>query len=145
VNQVAILYPVFLQVLLTIVVYGLLAVSRTRAIAGMARGLGNPDLALGRIEWPEDALKRAANQRNQFELPVLFYAVVAFALIVGGADLPMVVLAWLFVLTRFVHAAIHIGPNKVRWRSPAFALGLLVLTIMWAKLFLHVVSRGITA
>ena len=36
----------------------------------------------------------------------------------------MIVLAWLFVLTRIVHAAIHIGPNKVRWRSPAFALGL---------------------
>ena len=35
----------------------------------------------------------------------------------------MIVLAWLFVLTRIVHAAIHIGPNKVRWRSPAFALG----------------------
>ena len=81
------------------------------------------DLALGRVTWPEDADKRAANQRNQFELPVLFYAVVAFALISKGADFLMLVLAWLFVLTRLVHAAIHVGPNKVRWRSPAFALG----------------------
>ena len=41
----------------------------------------------------------------------------------------MIVLAWLFVLTRIVHAAIHIGPNKVRWRSPAFALGLLIVAV----------------
>jgi hypothetical protein len=144
-NQVAILYPVFVQVLLTMAVYVLLAVSRAQAISTMNRGRGHPDLALGRVEWPEDAVKRAANQRNQFELPVLFYAVTAFALIVAAADTFMVVLAWLFVLTRLLHAAIHIGPNKVRWRSPVFALGFLVLTIMWVKLFIHVISRGIVA
>lgn len=144
-NQVAILYPVFVQVLLTFAVYGLLAVARARAISTMNRGRGNPDLALGRVEWPEDAIKRAANQRNQFELPVLFYAVTAFALIVSAADFLMVVLAWLFVLTRILHAAIHIGPNKVRWRSPMFALGVLILAIMWVKLFLHVATRGVVA
>jgi hypothetical protein len=144
-NQVAILYPVFVQVLLTFAVYGLLAVARARAISTMNRGRGNPDLALGRVEWPEDAIKRAANQRNQFELPVLFYAVTAFALIVAAADFLMVVLAWLFVLTRIAHAAIHIGPNKVRWRSPVFALGVLILAIMWVKLFLHVATRGVVA
>jgi len=145
VNQVAILYPVFVQVLLTVMVYVLLAVSRAQAISRMDRGRGNPDLALGRVEWPEDAVKRAANQRNQFELPVLFYAVTAFALIVSAADALMVVLAWLFVATRLLHAAIHIGPNKVRWRSPAFALGLLVLAIMWVKLFIHVATHGVVA
>jgi hypothetical protein len=46
------------------------------------------------------------------------------------------------VLTRIVHAAIHIGPNKVRWRSPAFALGFLILTVMWIKLAMHVVAAG---
>lgn len=144
-NQVAIFYPVFVQVLLTVVVYGLLAVSRARAIGSMNRGRGNPDLALGRVEWPEDAAKRAANQRNQFELPVLFYAVTAFALILNGADFLMVVLAWLFVLSRILHTAIHVGPNKVRWRSPVFGIGFLIVTIMWVKLFLHVITRGVAA
>ena len=55
----------------------------------------------------------------------------------------MIVLAWLFVLTRILHAAIHIGPNKVRWRSPAFALGLLIVAVMWIKLLLHVLSAGL--
>jgi hypothetical protein len=141
-NQVAILYPVFVQVFLTLAVLLLLAVARARAIRAMDRQRGNPDLALGRAHWPEDATKRAANFRNQFEVPVLFYAVVAFALLTRAADFPMVVLAWAFVLTRLVHAAIHIGPNKVRWRTPAFALGFLAVTIMWVRLFVHVATAG---
>jgi len=139
-QQVDILYPVFVQALLTFVVYGLLAVARARAIRRLDGGRGNPDLALGRLAWPEDAEKRAANQRNQFELPVLFYAVVAFALVTKGVDIVMLVLAWLFVITRIVHAAIQIGPNKVVWRTPAFTLGFLVLVGMWLKLFTHVLT-----
>ena len=142
-NQVAILYPVFVQVFLTLGVLALLAVARARAVRTMDRQRGNADLALGRAQWPEDAIKRAANFRNQFELPVLFYAAVAFALLTKGADLPMIVLAWLFVLTRVIHAAIHVGPNKVRWRTPAYALGFLILVIMWVKLVLHVSSAGL--
>ena len=141
-NQVVILYPVFVQVLLTFVVYGLLAVARGRALAAMDRGSRGAELALGRVVWPPDATKRAANQRNQFELPVLFYAVVAFALLTKGVDFLLLLLAWLFVLSRLAHAAFHVGPNRIRWRSPVFALGLLILAGMWLKLFLHVVTGG---
>ena len=141
-NQVAILYPVFVQVLLVVVVGALMASARARAVKTMDRQRGNPDLAMGRVEWPDDAAKRAASYHNQFEAPVLFYAVVAFALITKGADTLMIVLAWLYVLTRIVHAAIHIGPNKVRWRSPAFALGFLIVALMWIKLALHVATAG---
>ena len=142
-TQIAILYPVFVQVFLTLAVLASLAVARARAIRTMDRQRGNPDLAMGRAAWPEDATKRAANFRNQFELPVLFYAVVAFALLTKGADLPMIALAWLFVLTRVIHAAIHVGPNKVRLRTPAYALGFLILLIMWIKLVVHVATAGL--
>jgi hypothetical protein len=115
-NQVAILYPVFVQVLLVVVVGMSMAAARARAVKTMDRQRGNPDLAMGRFAWPDDAAKRA--------------------------DTLMIVLAWLYVLTRIVHAAIHIGPNKVRWRSPAFALGFLIVALMWIKLALHVASAG---
>jgi hypothetical protein len=141
-NQIAILYPVFVQVVLAFAVAVMMAIARSRAVPAL-RAPGSSDLALGRVQWPEDAAKRAASYGNQFELPVLFYAVVAFALIAKGADLLMVVLAWAFVLSRIVHAAIHIGPNRIRWRSPAFAVGFIILLVMWIKLFLHVVTRGI--
>jgi hypothetical protein len=142
VNQVAILYPVFAQVLLTVVVYWLLLAARARALRAAGRQRGSGDIAMGRYAWPEDAEKRAHNQRNQFELPVLFYAVTAFALIAGAADTAMVALAWAFAASRIIHAGIHIGPNKVRWRGPVFALGFLIVTAMWVNLFLHVVMRS---
>ena len=142
-NQVAILYPVFVQVLLTVLVYCLLLAARARAIKAAGSPRGSGDIAMGRFAWPEDAEKRAHNQRNQFELPVLFYAVTAFALILRAVDLTMVALAWSFVASRILHAAIHVGPNKVRWRTPAFAFGCLLLMIMWVKLALHVLTAGL--
>jgi hypothetical protein len=141
-NQAAILYPVFAQVLLTVVVYFLLLTARARALGAAGRQRGTGDIAMGRFPWPDDAEKRAHNQRNQFELPVLFYAATGFALIVGAVDVIMVALAWAFVASRVAHAAIHIGPNKVRWRAPAFILGFLIVTAMWVRLFLHVLMHS---
>ena len=136
------MYPVFVQVLLTMLVYGALFAARARAISRMERTRGTPDIAMGTVAWPDDAAKRANNQRNQFELPVLFYAGTAFALILGAVDLTMLALAWAFVASRAFHAAIHIGPNRIRWRGPAFVLGFLFVTAMWLKLFLHVAMRA---
>jgi hypothetical protein len=65
------------------------------------------------------------------------------SLLTKGADQPMIVLAWLFVLTRVIHSAIHVGPNKVRWRTPVYALGFLILVVMWIKLVLHVATAGL--
>lgn len=137
-SQVEILYPVFVQVLLTIVVAVAMFLARRRAIAAYRRE--KPGASLRQLTWPDDAAKRAANYSNQFELPVLFYAVVAFALITRGADLLMIGLAWIFALTRLLHAAIHVGPNRISWRAPAFGVGFLAVLAMWLKLFIHVVT-----
>ena len=61
-NQVAILYPVFVQVLLTSSSTACWRVARSRGLrAAMDRQRGSPDLAMGRFVWPEDAAKRANN------------------------------------------------------------------------------------
>jgi hypothetical protein len=139
VNQVVILYPVFVQVLIVFVVAVLMSRARRRAMSTIDREQAKA-LALGKYDWPDDARQCAANYTNQFELPVLFYAVVAFALIVKSADLLMVVLAWIFVLSRVLHAAIHVGSNRVRYRAPAFALGFLIVMLMWLRLAVHVIA-----
>ncbi len=128
-----------MQVLLIYVVAFLLSAARRRGVRSLDKETAKT-LAMGTFDWPDDARKRAANYTNQFELPVLFYAVVAFALIVNAANTVMIVLAWIFVLSRILHAAIHIGPNRVKYRAPAFALGFLVVGIMWVRLALHVMA-----
>ena len=68
---------------------------------------------------------------DQFELPVLFYILIALALPLRKADLVVVLLSWVFVVTRFVHAGIFLTSNDVRQRSLAWFAGVLVLFAMW--------------
>ena len=53
------------------------------------------------------------------------------AWITKQADLLFVVLAWVFVVLRLLHAAIHVTSNHVGRRFAAFAASVVVLAIMW--------------
>lgn len=136
--QTAILYPVFVQVLLTFVVLIRMATARGYVIR---RNPGSqPDIALGRFSWPEPALMAANNYKNQFELPVLFYALAAFAIMTRSVDYLMVVLAWVFVISRIVHAGVHLGPNILAWRGLSFLVGAIVLMLMWLMLAARLIT-----
>ena len=66
-----------------------------------------------------------------FGLPMLFYVLIALALPLRHADLVIVMLSWVFVVTRFAHAGIFLTSNDVRQRSLAWFAGVLVLFAMW--------------
>lgn len=73
------LLPVFVQVGLTFVLFMMMAVTRTRLLSsGEVR---SDAIALGEPGWPTKVTQYANAFRNQFELPVLFYALIAFILI----------------------------------------------------------------
>jgi hypothetical protein len=135
----SLLLPVFVEVGLTFALMFWMWQHRVAALR--SRQVTFKDIALREPAWPVRATQIGNCFHNQFELPVLFYAATAFALILGAVDLPMVVLAWAFVASRTAHAAIHIGPNRVRWRGPAFILGFLIVTALWVSLFLRVAMR----
>lgn len=78
--------------------------------------------------------RAADNFRNLFELPVLFYLAVAVAAHAGLVSLPVLVLAWLFVLLRVVHSWIHCTYNKVMHRFYVYVAGGMVLWAMWGVL-----------
>jgi hypothetical protein len=132
----AILLPVFVQIALT---FGLLLwLGRSRVAAIKAGDVHVRDVALGERNWPKRILQLQNAYHNQFELPVLFYALVSLALITRKADLVFVVMAWMFVASRLVHAYIHTTSNKVTLRFKAFAAGVLVLALMWIVFGLRV-------
>ncbi|MCK9912515.1 MAPEG family protein, partial [Microbacteriaceae bacterium K1510] len=62
------------------------------------------DIALRQPNWPRRAQQVANNFQNQLELPMLFYAVVAIILITSTNSIVFVILAWVFVASRIVHA-----------------------------------------
>jgi hypothetical protein len=125
----AVLLPLFVEVFLTFGLLFWLGPIRFRAIR---EGQVRPsDIVLGQKAWPEQVLQISNAFDNQFQLPVLFYVLTALALITQKADLLFVVSAWLFVLTRMVHAWIHTGSNHLLNRFRAYLVGVVVLTLMW--------------
>jgi len=124
-----VLLPVFVQVALT---FGLLLWMAYARRSSLGRGeLKVRDIALGQSAWPPQAMQASNCFDNQFQLPLLFYVLVILAWITKQADLIFVVMAWLFVLSRLAHAYIHTTSNHVPTRFNAFAVGVLLLLVMW--------------
>ncbi len=126
----AILLPLFVQVALTLVL--LFWTGRAR-VAAVRRGDVHPrDVALREPNWPKRETQIANAYQNQLELPVLFYVLIILAIVTRHADMLFVVLAWLFVVLRLVHVTIHLTSNHLGRRFAVFAVGVLVLVVMWA-------------
>ena len=68
---------------------------------------------------------------GQFDIPVLFYALIAIALPLRRVDLILVMLSWIFVVTRFADAGILVTSKDGRTRSLASYAGVLVVLAMW--------------
>ena len=138
------LLPVFVQVLLTFIVLIQLGLARSKSLSQSRASRSNPDVAKGAFAWSDAANQASNNLKNQFEMPVLFYVGVAFALLLKQWDPLLLALAWGFVLARVVHALIHLGPNVVMWRFPAYILGVVCLLAFWIVLMLRVLSGTAT-
>jgi hypothetical protein len=124
-----VLLPVFVLVGLTFALLLWMASARNRALT--SRETSFKDIALGQQNWPARATQIGNCFANQFELPLLFYILIALALPLRHADFVIVLLSWVFVVTRFAHAGIFVTSNDVRQRSLAWFASVLVLLAMW--------------
>lgn len=97
------------------------------------------DIALSRQGWPEREKQVSNAVDNQFQLPLLFYVACGLALALGPTWFN-VVLAWAFVVSRYLHAAIHITDNNVIRRFWAYTVGLGILTVFWLVLVLQLMA-----
>ena len=124
-----ILLPVFVQVALTFALLFWMAFARR---ASLKRGETKVrDIALRQSAWPEKPTQISNCYDSQFQLPPLFYVLVILAWATRQADLIFVVMAWIFVLARLAHAYVHTTSNHVPTRFWVFAVGMLVLLLMW--------------
>jgi hypothetical protein len=131
-NAHLILWPLLAQITLTLGLYVLLA---RRKRADLRSGtLDRQSTALDSKAWPENTVKVSNNIANQFESPILFYVLCLSFFVLNAVSLPVLALAWLFILLRCVHAYIHTGSNYVPRRMKVFILGTGVLLVMTALL-----------
>ena len=125
----AILLPLFVEVLLTYVL--MFWMGRARVTTVSSGQVKVRDIALGQPAWPERVQQVSNAYHNQFQLPVLYYVLTILAIVTKQADFLFVVMAWLFVVLRIAHAAVHVTSNRVSRRFFIFAAGAFVLLLMW--------------
>ncbi|WP_395773464.1 MAPEG family protein [Agrobacterium pusense] len=124
-------WPMIAHAFLVFILYGLLlyrrknqtltskdavAQYREKGVEGQASSLVNRNIA------------------NQFELPVLFHAICLLLYITDADNVVTVVLAWLFVISRYAHSYVHVTSNRLRYRAPLFGIGFALLVCLWAWL-----------
>jgi hypothetical protein len=131
-----VLLPVFALIGLTFALLLGTFTSRTRSI--MARETKLKDIALGQPNWPDRVTQVGNCYNNQFQLPLLFYLLIAVALPLRHADLVIVLLSWVFVVARYAHAGVFVTSNDVRRRGPIWLAGALVLLAMWIYFALRI-------
>lgn len=136
-NSIHIFWPVLAQVFLTLVMYILLGAKKAGAVK--AGTVNRQHSALDNRVWPENVIKVSNNIANQFEVPVLFYVLCLVLYSVNATGTIAVALAWLFVLSRYAHAYVHVTSNYVPVRLKLFMFGCVMLLVM---LVLAVWKRG---
>ena len=124
-----ILLPLFVEVLLT---FGLMLGMMYFRTSALGRGEARfDDIALREPNWPTRAQQFAYAFSNQFELPVLFYVLTILSIMTRHADFLFVLLAWVFVIFRWLQAWVHVTNNNVRLRGAFYGVSALVLLLMW--------------
>jgi hypothetical protein len=131
-----VLLPVFVLVGLAFFLLLWMATARGQALKGRETNL--KDVALGQAKWPTRTAQIGDCFSNQFEIPVLFYILIALALPLRHADLFIVLMSWVFVVLRFIHAGIFVTTNNVRQRGLVWFSGVLVLLAMWIYFALRI-------
>ncbi|RWD79488.1 MAPEG family protein [Mesorhizobium sp.] len=133
-NQTAIFWPMLAHVLLVYIVYLVMLKRRYLAVKSGEARITQYKV---RSTEPASSVTVANNLINQFELPVLFHVLCLALFVTNGVNYLTLVLMWLFVVTRYVHAWVHLTRNYVLHRSRAFFLGAGILLVAWIWFALH--------
>jgi hypothetical protein len=134
----AILLPLFVEVILT---FGLLIwLGPLRARDFNSGAVRAEDIALREPNWSKRTMQIAYAFSNQFELPVLFYVLTILAFITHLAGVVFVVLAWIFVIFRLLHAYVHVTSNKVRLRGSMYGIAAIALILNWVIYIVEVLT-----
>lgn len=138
-NQTAIFWPMIAHAVLIFAIYVLLGLRRRQAVA-----TGNAKVSQFREnrDEPAESLFVRNALENQFELPLLFYAVCLALLASGAVGALTLGLAWVFAVSRYVHTFIHVTSNRIRYRQPAFLAGFLAVLALWVLLAIHLLCAG---
>lgn len=123
------------QIAITIWTY--MQMSKAR-VAAVKEKRVNPEIFKSTREEPDDLRVFNRAVANQFELPVVFYALIAVSLAIGVQSWITVVLAFVFVCIRIIHIREMLGQNRVLLRRKWFIRSVQTVMAMTAEFFISV-------
>ncbi|MCV0395575.1 MAG: MAPEG family protein [Rhizobiaceae bacterium] len=121
-------------------VYGIYVMMFLRRREAVRSGAAKVSQFRENTSEPPQSLFVRNSLANQFELPVLFHIGCLALYATNGATFVAVIVAWIFVASRYVHAFIHVTTNRIRWRRPAFTLGFLANLVLWIMLAIRIAA-----
>ena len=142
VPQTAIFGPVFATVFLTLLVWVYMYIRRISFIRG--NKLRQKDLAVpGALAQlsPPAVSNPSDNLKNLFEIPVIFYALALYLFVTNQVDAAYVSAAWVFVVFRALHSAVHCTVNIVILRFYLYLFSTLAVWFIAARAALHYLAE----
>ena len=130
------IYSMFAMILLTFSVGGYLLKLRIDAVKSGQVKLGSFRLN-NNTDIPPKMLQATRNYTNLFEMPVFFFSAGVLATALHLSTPSMIVLSWIFVISRIAHSWIHITNNNVIHRMQAFMVGNICVFLMWIILVIE--------
>jgi len=82
----------------------------------------------------------ADNYNHLHEQPTIFYALMFFAAMTGGADSTALKLAWGYVILRVLHSLVQATINRVIVRFSIFAIATLILVAFAVREVLRIAA-----
>lgn len=128
-----ILIPVFGHLALVFILFVMVSIKRMQAVK--LGKLQSDDLAHKSNE-PEVSRRWANNLNNQFEIPLLFYALIAILYATGSVNWTYVALAFVFLIGRIIHTLVQVSGDNVGLRGKVFTVNFLALACMWLIFFM---------
>ena len=124
----SILWPVAAHLALVQVLFAMVSLRRWQAVR--AGEIEYVDLAPAGGE-PERSRRWARNLDNQFQVPLLFYALVALIYATDTVEPWQTMLAWVFVAGRVAHTVVQVSGDDVALRGRVFAVNYVAVSLMW--------------
>ena len=128
-EKTLILYPAISMMILTLFLYGKNYLDNVKA--KKANLIKFSYFKTYKGEVPDYMVVSRQTLKNQFELPIFFYFLISIILAFDEVSQLDLILAWIFVSSRYFHCYIRLKSNYVPYRAKVFQLGMIILIIWW--------------
>ena len=128
-EKTVILYPAIGMMILTLFLYAKNYLDNRKATINKSIKFSYFKTYIGEV--PNHVAVSRETLKNQFELPIFFYFLISIILVFDKVSQLDLILAWIFVASRYLHCYIRLSSNRVLNRAKVFLLGVLVLIVWW--------------